>query len=39
MQAQTQALSGTLAIKLPLGAGAQVRIIPAWPEVWTFGVG
>jgi hypothetical protein len=39
MQAQTYALCGTVAIKLLLGAGAQVRIIPAWPEVWTFGIG
>jgi hypothetical protein len=39
MQSQTQALSDAVAIKLLLGADAQVRIIPAWPEVWTFGVG
>jgi hypothetical protein len=39
MQAQTQALSGTLAIKLLLGAWASVRIILTWPEAWTFGVG
>jgi hypothetical protein len=34
-----QALSGTVAIKHLLGAGAWMRIIPAWPEAWTFGVG
>jgi hypothetical protein len=39
MQAQIPALSGTVAIKVLLGAGVQARIIPAWPEVWTFGVG
>ena len=39
MQARIQALSVRVAIKVLLGAGAQVRIIPAWPEVWTFGVG
>jgi hypothetical protein len=38
MQAQTTSLSGVEANKRLLGVGAQVRIISAWPEVWTFGV-